>query len=44
MSQGQVEQYWQTYLASLPDTVCKTEPYEADQFGDNAVPRYAFSV
>ncbi|MEA5570500.1 ASCH domain-containing protein [Calothrix sp. UHCC 0171] len=37
MSQEQLEQYWQAYLASIPNASFSSEDYEADQFGDNSV-------
>lgn len=36
MSQKHLEQYWQSYLASLLDASFRDEGYEADQFGDNS--------
>jgi uncharacterized protein YhfF len=36
MSQEQLEQYWQAYLASIPTASFSSENYEADQFGDSS--------
>ncbi len=34
MNHKQVEQYWHTYLATLPHVSSSPEIYEAEQFGD----------
>lgn len=36
MSQNPLDQYWQLYLASLPDATFGNKAYEANQFGDNS--------
>ena len=36
MCQTQLQQYWQAYLTSLPNTSSRTEGYVAEKFGDNA--------
>ncbi|MGA1133106.1 MAG: ASCH domain-containing protein [Prochlorotrichaceae cyanobacterium] len=36
MKNEQLDQYWQTYIAGLPDTASSDESYGADQFGDSS--------
>ena len=36
MNKEQIEQYWQSYLATMPGASSSNENYEARQFGDSA--------
>jgi uncharacterized protein YhfF len=36
MKNEQLGQYWQTYIAGLPDIALSDESYEAEQFGDSS--------
>ena len=36
MNNERLEQYWQTYIAGLPDPSSSDESYEAHQFGDSS--------
>jgi uncharacterized protein YhfF len=36
MKNEQLEQYWQTYIAGLPDNSSSCESYEVHQFGDSS--------
>ncbi len=35
MDCGHIEQYWQSYLAALPNNLSDNEKYLVNQFGDN---------
>jgi uncharacterized protein YhfF len=36
MNEEQLEQYWQTYLATLPNPISSAGTYDAGQFGDHS--------
>ncbi|MBW4660581.1 MAG: ASCH domain-containing protein [Drouetiella hepatica Uher 2000/2452] len=36
MNKEQLEQYWQAYLATLPNAASSVETYDAGQFGDHS--------